>query len=95
MSVTGALFPFEPRWFIEASTGCSCCSGENFTAGPYATKEDVDAAAQRYHNDRRLVSRYAPNGRYYVKVATCEVLPDGRVISEGMVWGPEVEERRS
>lgn len=80
-------------WFVEASTGCSCCSDENFTAGPFLTEEEAQTQARIYEGGRRLASRYAKNGRYYVHADEAEPLGDGRFIVGDVVWGPSVTER--
>jgi len=79
-------------WFISASTGCTCCSEDNFDAGPYATRAAAEAVVESYRARRRLASRYSKTGNYHISEERGELLPDGRVIVEDRVfseWGRE------
>lgn len=85
-------FPIEKRWFVHASTGCTCCNDQNFTRGPFESAQAAQEEADWCHENRILVSQYAPNGIYKVQEANCEILPDGRVLLDQHVWGPEIED---
>lgn len=68
---------------VYASTGCTCCNYENHYRGPWRTREEAEAAAARYPEERLLASQYAPQGRYSVEEHGAEILPDGRIILGG------------
>lgn len=70
-------------YFIEARTGCTCCQSDNFVYGPFMTKDEAMAEMVKMHDRKELASQYAPNGRYNLARASCEVLPDGRWIVGG------------
>lgn len=78
-------------WWIEATTGCSCCSYQNFNQGFYFNKEEPQAIIDKWSKgiDNPLTSQYAKYGRYYLGEEEAEVLPDGRIIVGDKVFGPE------
>lgn len=86
-------FPIESRWFVYASTGCSCCSGQNFLEGPYNTFATAEEVRLEHLRLGTLRSQYSPMGNYSTKEYRVEALPDGRVIFDDQVWGPEIEQR--
>lgn len=67
-------------YFIEASTGCSCCRNENRTFGPYRSLDRARSMARSLHDRKYLASQYALNGLYYLCTADYEKLPGGRLI---------------
>jgi len=69
-------------YYIECSTGCTCCSNENFTQGFYLTKELADDEVAKYKLGigNPLASQYAKYGRYRVVEVEAEELEDGRVV---------------
>jgi hypothetical protein len=65
--------------FIYASTGCTCCSSENFYEGPYDDKAKAQAIADEWsagHNNP-LCSQYSKTGNYKVITRNAEIIPDG------------------
>jgi hypothetical protein len=83
------MFEVMDVWFVEASTGCSCCSDENFVAGPFIRRSDAEACVAAYKRGRRLASQYAANGVYRIRDAEKgELLPDGRIIVGDSVYQP-------
>ena len=78
-------------WWIEAMTGCSCCSYQNFNQGFYFNKEEPQAIIDKWSKgiDNPLASQYAKYGRYYLGEEEAEILPDGRIIAGDKVFGPE------
>ena len=78
-------------WWIEATTGCSCCAYQNFNQGFYFNKEEPQAIIDKWSKgiDNPLASQYAKYGRYYLGEEEAEVLPDGRIIVGDKVFGPE------
>jgi hypothetical protein len=81
---------------IDASTGCTCCSGENFEEGPYTDPDQPQAIIDRWRrgDDNPLASQYARYGRYSLREYTAEELPGGRFIIGDRVWGPEIERKQ-
>lgn len=53
-------------YIIEARTGCSCCSDENFEQGPYLTEAEAKeiADAWRAGKGNPLASQYSKFGNY-------------------------------
>ena len=78
-------------WWIEATTGCSCCAYQNFNQGFYFNKEEPQAIIDKWNKgiDNPLASQYAKYGRYYLGEEEAEVLPDGRIVVGDKVFGPE------
>lgn len=78
-------------WWIEATTGCSCCAYQNFNQGFYFNKEEPQAIIDKWSKgiDNPLASQYAKYGRYYLGEEEAEILPDGRIIVGDKVFGPE------
>ena len=83
---------FEKRtvWWIEAITGCTCCADQNFDQGFYFDEETPTALVERWRrgDGNPLASQFAKYGRYRIRSAEAEILPDGRMIVEGTVFGP-------
>ena len=69
-------------WFIACSTGCTCCSSDNFVQGPYKTKEEADNQEADWlaGKNNPLASQYAANGRYHVFSREAEPISAGRYI---------------
>lgn len=84
-------------FFIYGRTGCSCCSDDNFTMGPFLTEKVAQEQADAWRNgkDSPIGSQYAPNGLYSVGKEEAEEISGGRFIIDKEVWGPELESRRS
>lgn len=81
-------------WTLYCSTGCSCCSDENFECGPFLTKEAAEAKAKEFKELKRLCSQYSSTGNYHVsKWDDAEPISGGRFILGDTVWGPEYEEK--
>lgn len=81
------MFPKIAIWFVSATTGCTCCSSDNFEAGPFMTLTDAEACVKDFTARRRLASQYSPNGNYHISDAcTGELLPDGRIIYDDHVY---------
>ena len=78
-------------WWIEATTGCSYCSYQNFNQGFYFNKEEPQAIIDKWSKgiDNPLASQYAKYGRYYLGEEEAEILPDGHIIVGDKVFGPE------
>lgn len=85
-------FPKIDIWFIDASTGCSCCDNENFQAGPFKSEQEAQERSDIYTRERRLASQYSKTGRYHIHKEEGELLPDGRIICGGSVY-EGIEER--
>ena len=85
------MFEKKTVWWIEAITGCSCCANENFDQGFYFNEETPKAIIERWRkgDGNPLASQYAKYGRYYLHSAEAEILPDGRIIVENTVFGPD------
>lgn len=80
----------DKAYFIEARTGCTCCSSDNFITGPYISKAEAEAEMVSMHDRKALASQFASNGRYSLISASLEVLPDGRwIIGESAVFKPD------
>lgn len=77
-------------WYISCSTGCTCCAYEDFDWGFYISEEEANNQANQWREgkDNPLASQYARYGRYRVVKAQAEVLPDGRLIVDRMVYDP-------
>ncbi len=86
------MFPKKKLWYIEAMTGCSCCAYENFDQGFYDNPDEPQAIIDKWSKgiNNPLASQYARYGRYYLREAEAEILPDGRIIVNGSsVFGPD------
>lgn len=85
------MFEKKTVYWIAASTGCSCCSYENFDYGFFFDKEEPQAIIDRWSKGDRnpLASQYAKYGRYSLMEGEAEILPDGRMIVEGSVFDPQ------
>lgn len=90
------MFEKKIVYWIEAMTGCSCCSYENFDYGFFFNKEEPQAIINRWSrgDGNPLASQYAKYGRYYLAEAEAEILPDGRLIVEGSVFDPQDDPER-
>lgn len=75
-------------WIMHCSTGCTCCSYENFTQGFYKSLEEAQSIKAEYlkGNGNPLASQYARYGRYDIEHCKAEILPDGRMIVKGEVF---------
>ena len=75
-------------YWIYCSTGCGCCSDQNFDYGFYFDKNEAEAQAEAWRNGKNnpLSSQYAKYGRYSVNVDEAEILSDGRMIVMGRVF---------
>ena len=72
-------------YLVACSTGCTCCSNENHTRGPFSSREIAEGACAKYLEVGVLGSQYARKGRYQVEEYDAELLPDGRVIVANVV----------
>lgn len=63
-------------YFNYISTGCTCCSYENFCEGPFETLAAALESAKEHHRLRTLVSQFAPNGLQDTYEAPCRVIVD-------------------
>lgn len=50
-------------YIVRVSTGCTCCSYENFMEGPWRTREAAAERAAAHIRSGTLSSQYAPTGR--------------------------------
>ena len=88
------MFEKKKVWYISCSTGCSCCSDQNFDQGFYDNPEEPQALIDKWLSgkDNPLASQYAKYGRYHLCETEAEILPDDRWIVEGTVFdADEVE----
>lgn len=78
-------------YWISCSTGCSCCSDQNFDYGFFFDKSEAEAQANKWRNGdgNPLASQYAKYGRYYVHSDEAEILSDGRAIVDGHIFEPD------
>lgn len=85
------MFEKKRVWYIIAMTGCFCCSNENFKQGFYFNPEEPQAIIDKWRNGEGnpLASQFARYGRYELADTIAEILPDGRIIVNGSVFGPE------
>lgn len=85
------MFEKKIVYWIEAMTGCSCCSYENFDLGFYFDKEEPQAIIDKWKrgDGNPLASQYSKYGLYFLREAEAEILPDGRLIVEGRVFDPQ------
>ncbi len=69
--------------FIEASTGCTCCSSDNFTQGPYLNKADAESQIKKWLDGTEpapLASQYASRGVYRLRSYTAERITNNRFV---------------
>ena len=68
-------FPTKEVWVINCHTGCTCCSNENFTEGPYLTEENAIKTKLGYEagHGNPLASQYAKYGTYSIDKWEVEV----------------------
>lgn len=71
-------------WLIRCNTGCSCCSNENHSRGPFQTEEDAKKRVAYYRSENSkfwpVASQYSRRGNYKLQEINVETLPDGRRI---------------
>ena len=75
----------ETLYFIEACTGCSCCSEErNHYRGPYKTQADAERRIAYYKATDStfwpIASQYAKRGHYAISAMEAEVIVGNRWI---------------
>lgn len=58
--------PVNTAYIIVGSTGCSCCSNENFAEGPYFDPDDAERSINHYRSYKRLASQYADRGHWRI-----------------------------
>lgn len=75
-------------FFIACHTGCSCCSDDNHTRGPYFSEEDAQRRIDRFISgkDYPLASQYAKHGRYRLISKDAEEISGDRWIIDDMVF---------
>ena len=78
-------------YWISCSTGCSCCSDQNFDYGFFFDKNEAEEQANKWRNGdgNPLASQYAKYGRYYIDSGEAEILSDGRAIVDGHIFEPD------
>lgn len=64
-------------FFNSISTGCSCCSSENFCEGPFETLEDALTSAIWHRKHCTLSSHFSPNGEQNTYQADCRIFYPG------------------
>jgi hypothetical protein len=74
----------EKGYKIYCMTGCTCCKSENHYTGPFKTREEAESRKKSYLEYGRLGSQYAAKGVYHIEEIEIEILPDGRLICEGV-----------
>lgn len=74
-------------YIIHASTGCTCCSEDNFVSGIYETIDEAKERVDEYRIGPRLASQFASRGRYSIQKIEYEELYDGRVIMDDLIVG--------
>lgn len=79
-------------YFVDCSTGCSCCQGEDHERGPFSSREIAEERIARYRSLPLLASQYAKRGSYRICEREAEVLPDGRLIVDHHVYQKIVDE---
>jgi len=76
--------------FINARTGCSCCSDQNHYRGPYKSKADAERRIAYYKSENSkywpTASQYARRGCYDVVVYEAEEISNNRWIIEDSVF---------
>lgn len=85
------MFETKKVWWIECSTGCSCCSYENFDQGFYFNEEEPKALIENWEQGKGnpLASQFAKYGRYNLCSSEAEILPDGRMIVMNRVFSAD------
>lgn len=87
------MFEKKDVWYIAASTGCTCCSYENFDQGFYFDEEEPKKIIEEWKkgNGNPLASQFSKYGRYSLHKEEAEILPDGRmIIGDGVFNGDQV-----
>jgi len=82
-------------YYISASTGCSCCSYDNFDRGFYLTAEEPQAIINEWKKGigNPLGSQYSRYGNYCLRKTEAEILPDGRIIVDDRVFSSVFQDR--
>lgn len=75
-------------FILRVSTGCTCCSNENFIEGVWRTREAADKRAEHHRERRTLASQYARDGNQSVaevdyELAGTWIILDGRYVVAG------------
>lgn len=81
-------------FLVRVSTGCTCCSNENFIQGPYLEKEAAEACADTHKRHRTLSSQYAADGCQELlevpyEIAGDWIILDNRYAVKGSFTDPE------
>lgn len=79
-------------YFVDCSTGCSCCRGEDHERGPFSSRAIAEARVEQYQSAPLLGSQYALRGSYQIYERKAEVLPDERLVVDGRVYAGVVDE---
>lgn len=83
-------------FIVRVSTGCTCCSNENFIQGPYLERAGAEACADSHKRNRTLASQYAVDGRQEIlevpyEIAGEWIILDGQYAVKGSFTDPENE----
>ncbi len=69
-----SLLPPKGKMYIaEMTTGCTCCSGDNFFQGPYLSKEAAESVMASHAKNKTLRSQFADNGNQYLREVNYEI----------------------
>ena len=85
LAVEECLGAFPTKGYaINCSTGCTCCSNEDFTEGLWRTKEGAQARIDFFkdpnaHNNP-LASQYSKKGNYSIEEVDVEKISGDRII---------------
>lgn len=69
-------------YIVKVSTGCTCCSNENFMDGPYRRKDSAEARGTFHKIHRTLSSQYAEDGHQNVIEIPYEIAGDWIILDE-------------
>ena len=73
-------------YIIHGSTGCSCCSNDNFIEGLYEDQDSAIDSVISHRKNHTVCSQYSDTGIYTIREIQYEEISDGRIIIEGYVF---------
>ena len=75
---------------IFGSTGCTCCSSDNFVEGIFHTLEEASRRVHSHTKNCTVASQFSKTGRYTIqKISYEKILHDGRIIIGNNVFDEE------
>lgn len=89
MTDTQTISTKHTGYLIHGSTGCTCCSSENFIEGIKTNSDDAMNTAISHKERKTVCSQYSETGIYSIIEIQYEKLLDGRIIIGDRIFDDE------